>query len=1307
MIGKSDCYIKKLILSLLIFVGFISTLFSQATIYGTINKYGKVTSLGTDYVIVDDAGQFGQFSAGDTVLLIQMKGARIYTLEASSYGSLENMYGQPGKHEFIIIQSVEAGTKKIIFRNNIVNAFNVDGALQIVKVPSYNTAFVDNSDLTCAPWDSTGKTGGVLAIIVGRTLSLNKNIDVSGKGFIGGAISIGTGLCVGSDQTNLDKYAFNSGFANSGFKGESPVIRGWLALNDYPPIFPGYSKGKGENLTGGGGGNGKFSGGGGGGNYGAGGKGGRELASCTPFPYDGGLGGKSIKTPPLDSGIYLGGGAGSSTYLAGSTPSPGGNGGGIIIIVCDTIKGNGKSIIANGATTTQASLNAGSGGGGGGGSVAIYLQSFSTSSVTSALTISANGGKGGNNAGTFGEGGGGGGGLVKISNISIPANVIRTVSAGGKGTRPGSPTAGDGAAGENITKFVPVLNGFLFNSIRSSVTGDQVDSICSNVIPKEIKGTLPVGGSGSYTYLWQKSYNLLGADINIPSSNSINYTPSATEADTVWFRRIVKDDVTLLTDTSKWVEIRVQTAIAGNLVGKDTTICYNQDPLSLIPLNAGPSNGNGRYTYKWIQNLTNANWDTSPNATGTVTNPGYDPPALTITTYYERVVTSGRCVDYSPAVTITVLPLITGNITTRSDSVICEGSLFNNLGASAAGGGDLTYMYHWQDSTASGMWISATGINDGPVYSADTATFSGIENRYFRRVVYSGLDSVCRNNSAPILLTRYHKIINNSILADQTICSGSTPSPLSGSSPAQGKVGDYTYVWQDSSKVSISWTTKVATDFSFSPPALTDTTWYRRIVSSGIFNSAPVCTNTSQKIRIDVHKPIVNNIASLISGPGPDTTICNGAVPDSIMGSIPTGGTDISNDYAYLWESSTTSGIAGFSAAQGVNTNKSYKPGVLTQPTWFRRKVISGKCSNESNSIRVIVLPPIQNNVISSDQTVCYGTLPAQITGTPLTGGDAGNLTWIWQESIDGLVWTAATGTGNQQNYSPPSLTIPMKYMRIIHSGLFNCCIDTSNIVSIGIHPPLPTGSITSTAAITICEGSKVPLDISLTGVSPWKVIYNENSTQVTVNNITAPVTTLLASPVTGTVLTTFNYSLFSVEDKNGCIATSLTGTRKADVYKVPAASAGPDTVVCGPTATLNATPSVGTGTWYYPAAVVASTANSPSVTVTIDSTFSGQNVAVKFIWEEINWQCRSKDSVIITFDKRVSSINAGPDTALFSFDNIFHMVADPVLVWETGLWTVVSGTGDFNDNSDNKAEVRNLSKGIIQFLWTVTNGTC
>jgi hypothetical protein len=363
---------------------------------------------------------------------------------------------------------------------------------------------------------------------------------------------------------------------------------------------------------------------------------------------------------------------------------------------------------------------------------------------------------------------------------------------------------------------VPLLNGFLFNSIRSSVTGNQIDSICSNVIPKPVTGTSPVGGSGSYQYIWQQSYNLAAVPSVIASATTKDYTPSAPEANTFWVRRIIKDQVTLLTDTSKWVKIIVQPAITGNLVGKDTTICYNQNPLILKPLNAGPLNGNGIYKYQWKQNYDNTGWTTSPNASGSASNlSSFDPPALAATTYFRRVVTSGRCVDTGPTVTVTVLPSVTGNITTRPDSVICEGKIFNTLGATAAGGGSGGYIYLWQDSTTTGSWQPASGVNNNQTHIPDTSRFSVVEKRYFRRVVYSGPHNVCKNAATPIQLTRYFKIENNTISSDNTICAGSVPPAINGSTPLKGS-GVYTYIWQDSSQTA-TWTSRSASISPYSP----------------------------------------------------------------------------------------------------------------------------------------------------------------------------------------------------------------------------------------------------------------------------------------------------------------------------------------------------------------------------------------------------------------------------------------------------------------------------------------------------------
>jgi gliding motility-associated-like protein len=1016
MVAKSSHLNKLLFISLLlILIDSRAGFCFQKEIGGVINKYARVTTITPpDRVIVNDVTNF---AAGDTILLIQMQGVEIFTGDGN-YGNIDNKLGEPGGYEFLIIQSViNGGTKEIVFRNNILGNYNVNGNLQIVRVPYYNNATV-TSKLTCEPWDSlSSKTGGVLALIVGRSLKLNADIDVSGKGFKGGKDTTGSGTCI--SVSGLASYS--RAFHNAGFKGEG------IAIHDDVGILldPDHVLGFGPNYSGGGGGNGRYSGGGGGSNRGLGGIGGFEDATC-PDPQQGGLGGRSISSYlVLNNGIFLGGGGGSSTS-SGSTATPGGRGGGIVIIVTDTIIGNGRSIKANGANANGGGLNGGSGGGGGGGSVILSLQSYSDK----ALTIRANGGNGGPHS-VYGGGGGGGGGFIWVSTTvaAIPGNITHTTTGGTAGT-----TASAGTGGETRGLFKAILNGFLFNSIRSSVTGNLVDSICSNVIPKPITGTLPVGGTTPYTYLWKKSYDNISWGYTIPSANSQNYTPTLLESSTVYFKRIVTDAAAVI-DSSKVVKIIVQPAITGNKIGKDTIICYNQDPLpigQLAPTTLGA--GNGHYAFLWRDSISNS------NARGVNTFPSYDSPRLTQTTFYERIVTSGRCVDNSKAVKITVLDTIRNNKILSLPQEICSGMIFNDLSATTVptlAGGDNTYKFKWESNINGTGWGVAPGVSNAVGYNpAELPERVPMNEYYFRRIVYSGIHDVCVNTGNSILLKDFPVITNNSISANQSVCSGSAPAKLTGSGPLNGN-GTYTYTWQDSTK-SHTWTDISGTNSSdYQPPALTDTTRYRRIVFSS------VCSDISKPIIVNVHKPVLNNniyFSSLVT----DTTICSGAVPNVIKGSPVSGGTNIPGSYKYLWYYSVDN--VTFNPVSTADTTSYYRPGNLTRTTYFKRKATSGQCFTFSSVIIVTVLPPLSDNTISAGQKICINTAPARLTGSvPAGGAGTGSYIYLWEVSADGVVWSSATGPNTGINYQPPAISVPMKYRRKVYSGANDCCSDPMN----------------------------------------------------------------------------------------------------------------------------------------------------------------------------------------------------------------------------------------------------------------------
>jgi gliding motility-associated-like protein len=72
----------------------------------------------------------------------------------------------------------------------------------------------------------------------------------------------------------------------------------------------------------------------------------------------------------------------------------------------------------------------------------------------------------------------------------------------------------------------------------------------------------------------------------------------------------------------------------------------------------------------------------------------------------------------------------------------------------------------------------------------------------------------------------------------------------------------------------------------------------------------------------------------------------------------------------------------------------------------------------------------------------------------------------------------------------------------------------------------------------------------------------------------------------------------------------------------------------------------------------------------------------------------------------RIPLPNAGPDQVL---SNQFGAIMAAIIAnnYETGVWSLISGTGVFFDLSIAKTTVSGLSMGKNIFLWTVTNGVC
>ncbi len=371
----------------------VLTMFFLSPSYGQndtiINQYTRIISVENkdttdifDSVIVSNPSPFQK---GDIAMFYQVKGLPVYPPEHSREGEVDRGAGylNTGIYTLIRVYDVIKPDSAVIFATYLpkMSPPNPGEVNQLITVP-YSDKLIVDKIITCQPWDSDSGTGGVVALIAGSKITLNSNIDVSGKGFAGGDTTLFGGDCIkvtGSFHLESDRDS-------SGRKGEGAV------LSNYS-----YARGRQFLANAGGGGNGKFAGGGGGGNRGGGGLGGYPSDACgnnDPFNLAwGGFIDADLYTnvTELRNRIYFGGGGGAGNYGEGRTGTRGGNGGGIIILVTDTLESQSASLLAAGESVTDiATAGAGAGGGGGGGVIVI-----DANVITGNLDIDVSGGDGG------------------------------------------------------------------------------------------------------------------------------------------------------------------------------------------------------------------------------------------------------------------------------------------------------------------------------------------------------------------------------------------------------------------------------------------------------------------------------------------------------------------------------------------------------------------------------------------------------------------------------------------------------------------------------------------------------------------------------------------------------------------------------------------------------------------------------------------------------------------------------------------------------------------------------------------------
>jgi gliding motility-associated-like protein len=482
-------------------------------ISNTINIYTPVTAIDTNVcpTIITVSSSAG-FSINTKVLIMQMKGTAFDSSNISTFGNVTNIKSA-GNFEISQITAVSGNSITLI--GKLLRPYDVNSYVQLVSIPSYSNVTVTGS-LTCLPWN--GVVGGILIFEASGVTSLGADIDVSGKGFRGGTVTMNPDGGCGSGSLGY-YYALNPG-------GASWTVGGAQKGEGIAVISATRQAGRGPLVNGGGGGNKHNTGGGGGGNYTLGGQGGNELWGCT-INNSGGMGGKNLSTFYLNDKIFLGGGGGCGDANNG-VGTVGERGGGIAIVITNTLHGNNFSIRANGYTVIPVAGAAADGAGGGGGGGAVWIKA---NVLGTAFTVQANGGTGGNQApGSWcaGPGGGGGAGAI-ISNLGSLSTSTGLMLPGGPGTIIASSqacnlttygaTAGQsntlGVLFNRILPYTPTVSA----AVNLSATTNN-SSICTG-------NSVTLTASGANTYTWFPT-GLTGSVIVVSPPGTIQYTVNGT-----------------------------------------------------------------------------------------------------------------------------------------------------------------------------------------------------------------------------------------------------------------------------------------------------------------------------------------------------------------------------------------------------------------------------------------------------------------------------------------------------------------------------------------------------------------------------------------------------------------------------------------------------------------------------------------------------------------------------------------------------------------------------------------------------------
>lgn len=439
---------------------------------------------------------------------------------------------------------------------------------------------------------------------------------------------------------------------------------------------------------------------------------------------------------------------------------------------------------------------------------------------------------------------------------------------------------------------------------------------------------------------------------------------------------------------------------------------------------------------------------------------------------YNMTVTDAHNCAVDTSFTLTPLTVILNNIISGSVAAICQNNTFLLEGSMPTGSSSFSYL--WQISYDGSTWNDAPPVNNGVNY-----LWMVNQSSHFKRIV-SG--NGCKDTST-VLSIQVDSIINHISILDTVFCSYNVADTINGNAGT-----GYFYSWQYNS--GSGWQPVAGDSADFLPSGINQNTAYRRIVT---LNG---CHDTSNVIHIYKQNQLITNTI-LIDADTIYKQFCETA-QGTIGGAI----SGITGAYTVHWQTSIDS-VNWNDLDTSTNIIFSLIDDSVRHYFYYRRIIAYSNCFDTSNTVIIDILPPITQNIISSNS----GSSPLNICpatninlGGLTPGGGNGSYTYSWMQSTDYLVWSNAFGgIGYQYPYfNSPLLYDTIYYFRVIKSGV---CTDTSNVFAIYVDS-LPPNQIACNHT-NLCQGT--PMD-SIYETQPSSIVgltyqwqWNNNGTWVNI----------------------------------------------------------------------------------------------------------------------------------------------------------------------------------------------------------------